>query len=171
MRNSKLVAKILFVLCKVLAVFYLILFIYSAFCLITGIRTEVSNDGNIMHILYPFIDSNFMNVDNHLNYKIFSFLVPLGLYALFFYLASNISKVFTQEKLFTKKNLKQLRWFYVCNLLIPFPVAIIASFFVEVDESVWMLVFVHSILGVITYFLAQIFYQGLGLQDEQDLII
>lgn len=171
MRTSKLVAKILFVLCKVLAIFYLFLFIYSAFCMISGIRTEVSNDGNLMHILYPFIDANLMDVDNNLPYKIFSFLLPIGLYALFFYLASNIFKIFSQKKLFTKKNVKQLKWFYGYNLFIPLPVGIVSSFFVEVDEGVWMLVFVHFILGIFTYFLAQIFYQGLGLQDEQDLII
>lgn len=171
MGTSKLVAKILFVLCKVLAIFYLLLFAYSAFCLITQTRTEVSNDGNMMHILFPFYDANFMNVDNNLAYKVFSFVIPLFLYTLFFYLASGVFKVFSQNRLFTQRNVKKLDWFYQCNLFIPLPLAIVSSFFVEVDESVWMLVFVHFILGIFTYFLAQIFYQGLGLQHEQDLII
>lgn len=171
MRISKIVAKVLFVLSKILAIVYAVLLSYSAFCLLTGIGVKESNDGMLIHILYPFSDTNLMNIDNNIAYKIFSFLVPIGLYALFFYLASKVFYVFSQYKLFTKKNVKHLNWFYRCNLLIPLPTTLISSFFVEINESVWMLVFIHFILGIFIYFLSQIFYQGLGLQDEQDLFI
>lgn len=171
MQTSKLIAKIFYGISKLLAVFYALIFLYSGFCLLTGNRVKESEDGNMLHILYPFSDSNFMNIDDNLPYIIFSFMVPIGLYALFFYLASNMFHVFFQNRLFTKVNIRKLNWFYRCNLFLPLPITILSSFFAEISGSIWMLVFVHFILGILTYFLAQIFKQGLGLQDEQDLFI
>ncbi|MFO7978113.1 MAG: hypothetical protein R6U64_05585 [Bacteroidales bacterium] len=171
MQTSKSIATILYWASRLLAVVYALLFLYSAFCLMAGVCVKESSDGTFMHILVPFSDARLMNIDNNLPYKIFSFLVPLGLYTLFFYLTANVLQVFAQNRFFTRKNLKHLVCFYRGNLFIPLPVAFLSSFFVEVTLSVWMLVFVHFISGIFVYFMAQIFYQGLGLEDERDLII
>ncbi|WP_409991351.1 hypothetical protein [Chryseobacterium sp. Leaf405] len=57
------------------------------------------------------------------------------------------------------------------NIFCPLPIVIIASFFVEVESFIWGLVFIHFMLGIFCYFLANIFKQGLHLQNEQDLFI
>lgn len=74
-------------------------------------------------------------------------------------------------KAFTKDNISELRRFYIYNIFFPLPVAILASFFVEVESIVWGLVFIHFMLGIFCLFLANIFSQGLHLQNEQDLFI
>ncbi|MDN5422246.1 MAG: DUF2975 domain-containing protein, partial [Chryseobacterium sp.] len=61
--------------------------------------------------------------------------------------------------------------FYLYNIFIPLPIVVVASFFVEVESIIWGLVFIHFMLGIFCLFLANIFKQGLHLQNEQDLFI
>lgn len=102
---------------------------------------------------------------------IFSFLSVLITYGIFFWLSARVFKVFFQQKLFTQENIIQLKRFYLYNIFIPLPLVIIASFFVEVESMIWGLVFIHFMLGIFCLFLANIFKQGLHLQNEQDLFI
>ncbi len=169
MKQSKLIARVLHYLCYVLAIGYLGAFIYSTFCLVTGYGITARKQN--LQILYPFTDHTFLIAENNLNYIIFSFLLPLLLYGIFFLLSTRLFKVFFQPKLFTKKNVSELRLFYIFNIFIPLPSVIMASFFVSTETFIWLLVFIHFILGILGYFFASIFKQGLQLQDEQDLYI
>lgn len=169
MKQTKFISKILHYLCFVLAIGYLGAFMYSAFCLITGYGITARKQN--LHILYPFSDQTFLIAENNLNYIIFSFLLPILLYGIFFLLSTRLFKVFFQPKLFTNKNVSELRRFYIFNIFIPLPSVIMASFFVSTETFIWILVFIHFILGIFSFFIADIFKQGLQLQDEQDLYI
>ncbi|WP_374464497.1 DUF2975 domain-containing protein [Chryseobacterium sp.] len=171
MNQTKIIARILFYICSVLSVGYLITVLYSLICLITDFSVTPYGDGKYLHINYPFTEKTFLNIDNSYPYIIFSFLSVLITYGIFFWLAARVFRVFFQQKLFTQDNIRQLTRFYLYNIFIPLPLVIIASFFVEVESIIWGLVFIHFMLGIFCLFLANIFKQGLHLQNEQDLFI
>ncbi|KMQ60116.1 hypothetical protein ACM46_17905 [Chryseobacterium angstadtii] len=171
MNQTKIIARILYYICSVLSVGYLIMVVYSMFCLATGYGITPYKDGKYLHINYPFTQQPFLNIENNSPYIIFSFFAVLISYGVFFWLSSLVFRVFFQEKLFTADNIRLLTIFYRYNIFIPLPLVIIANFFVEVESIVWGLVFIHFMLGIFCLFLANIFKQGLHLQNEQDLFI
>jgi len=171
MNGLKIISKALFFVSRIFALVYMATVIYSLLCLFTNWGITLYEEGKYMHINYPFTNTPFLNVDNNLSYKIFDFLLPITLYGLFFWLLSNVFKVFYQQRLFTQQNVVQLFRFYALNLTLPWMAAILSSFFVEVEMAMWLLVGVHFVLGIFTFFLAEIFKQGLHLQNEQDLYI
>jgi len=171
MGQSKLIARVLYNLLRVIAISNFCVLIYSLFCIVTDSSINISENEAMLYLLFPFSENIFLIVENNMFYIICSFTVPLLLYALFFYFASNVFRVFTRAKLFTKENVKHLRLFYRSNLFIPFPVTLFASFFVEIPNAMWVLILVHFILGILIYFLSEIFMQGIGLQNEQELYI
>ena len=151
MEKSKLVCKLLAYILCITGVLYAAVTSYGALCIITGWNIVPYGEAKYLHINYPFTNQPFLNVDNNTSYILFSFLIPLALYTLFFLLASKVFKVFYQPRLFTQNNLKHLKKFYLLNLVIPLPVVIISSFFTEVESAIWLLVVVHFILGVFTF--------------------
>ncbi|MGG5210238.1 DUF2975 domain-containing protein [Chryseobacterium sp. MIQD13] len=171
MNQTKIISRILYYICIILSAGYLISLIYSAFCLATGFAVTPYKNGQFLHINYPFTEEPFMNIENNYPYIIFSFLLVLVSYGIFFWLSALVFRVFFQSKLFTKENILQLKRFYMYNIFIPLPVVITASLFVEVESIIWGLVFIHFMLGIFCLFLANIFKQGLHLQNEQDLFI
>lgn len=171
MKRVKIVSKILYYLSALLAVVYSGMVLYSAICLLSGWNLRAYGAGNYLHILYPFTDKPLMNIDNNLPYILFSFLLPLTLYSLFFWITCGVFRVFFQPKLFTTKNVIRLQRFYGFNLIAPITAVLFAAIFVPVESLIWALVVVHLLLGVFAYFLAVIFRQGLQLQNEQDLFI
>jgi len=66
---------------------------------------------------------------------------------------------------------RNLRVFYLANLILPSFSLIISSVFVPIENVIIALVVVHFVLGIFAYFLAAIFKQGLKLQNEQELFI
>ena len=170
-RSKSPTSRILFYICSLLSTGDLITFVYSLFCLITGFSVTPYKEGQFLHINYPFTEQPFLNIENNYSYMIFSFLSVLITYGIFFWLSARVFKVFFQQKLFTQENIIQLKRFYLYNIFIPLPLVIIASFFVEVESMIWGLVFIHFMLGIFCMFLANIFKQGLHLQNEQDLFI
>jgi len=171
MNQVKIISKILFYITRFLAVVYLGITAYAVFCLVTGWGLAFSSNSKYFHVLYPFTDSHFLNGDYNLPYILIDFTMPLGLYGYFFLLASNIFKVFFQPRLFSQYGIKQLRLFYVSNLVIPAVAVLLASIFTEVEDMAVILIILHFILGVFAYFFAAIFKQGVQLQNEQDLFI
>lgn len=171
MKLVKPVSRLLFYISKILAWIYLGTTLYAVICLIFNWNITPYGEGKYLHINYPFTQHPFLNIDNNSPYIFFSFLMPLGLYGLFFWCASNVFRVFFQNKLFIQTNIVHLQRFYLLNVAVPLIAAILSGFFVPVETVIWILVAVHLILGVFTYFLAAIFKQGLNLQREQDLII
>ncbi|GEN70321.1 DUF2975 domain-containing protein [Chryseobacterium lathyri] len=171
MNQTKIISKVLYYICILLSAGYLITLAYSVFCLTTGFSVTPYKNDQYLHINYPFTENPFMNIENNNSYIIFSFLLVLVSYGIFFWLSALVFRVFFQSKLFTKENILHLKRFYMYNIFIPLPVVITASFFVEVESIVWGLVFIHFMLGIFCLFLANIFKQGLHLQNEQDLFI
>ncbi|MGX5820251.1 DUF2975 domain-containing protein [Chitinophaga lutea] len=171
MTQTKLIARILFYGCRTLAWAYLLTVAYSILCLLSGWSTAGYGEGRFLHIFYPFTTTPFLNIENNLPYIIWSFLLTLTLYGLFFWLASDVFRVFTRQKLFTAPNVVHLRRFCWFNLAVPGACTLAALPFVEIENMIGVLVAVHFILGVFAYFLAAIFQQGLQLQKEQDLFI
>ncbi|MEY8760875.1 DUF2975 domain-containing protein [Chryseobacterium tongliaoense] len=171
MNQIKIISKILYYLCFVLSVGYLLTFVYSVFCLLTGFAVTPYKQNLYLHINYPFTEQPFLNIENNSPYIIFSFLTVLITYGIFFWLSAKVFKVFFQPKLFTEAHITQLKRFYMYNIFFPLPIVVLASFFVEVESIIWGLVFTHFMLGIFCLFLANIFSQGLHLQNEQDLFI
>ncbi|MDN5476669.1 MAG: DUF2975 domain-containing protein [Chryseobacterium sp.] len=171
MNQTKIISRILYYLCIVLSAGYLITLVYSMVCLLTGFAITPYKDNMFLHINYPFTEQPFLNIERNCSYIIFSFLLVLISYGIFFWLSAKVFKVFFQSKLFTKENILQLKSFYLYNIFIPLPIVVVASFFVEVESIIWGLVFIHFMLGIFCLFLANIFKQGLHLQNEQDLFI
>lgn len=171
MVRVKVVSKILYYISYILALGYLATTLYSVICLLTQRGIVPYGEGKYIHIMYPFTNEPFLNIDNNAPYVVFSFLLPLSLYSLFFWAASRVFKVFYQPRLFTSQNIVHLRRFYLLNMLVPVFCAVLSGFFVQLESIVWGLVVVHLFLGIFAYFLAAIFRQGLQLQKEQDLFI
>ncbi len=171
MNQVKVVSKFLFYITRFLAVCYLGITAYAAFCLVSGWRLSFSADKKYFHVLYPFANAHFLNGDNNLPYILIDFLMPLGLYGVFFLLASNIFKVFFQPRLFSQYGIKQLRLFYIANLFVPPVAVLLAGIFTGVEDLAIILIILHFILGIFAYFFAAIFKQGVQLQNEQDLFI
>ena len=171
MGKTKLAAKIISSLSRLFAIGYFLVALYGAICLATKWCITPYGDGRFLHINYPLSQTPFLIVDNSGSYIFFSFLLPLTLYGLFFWLTANMFAAFSMEKLFTLQNLLQLKRFYLFNWLAAFPVILISSLFVEIENIVWLLAAVHSVLGVLTWMVAAIFQQGLLLQKEQELFI
>ncbi|WP_345989887.1 DUF2975 domain-containing protein [Chryseobacterium sp. Chry.R1] len=171
MNQTKIIAKILYYICLVLSGGYLITALYSFFCMTTGFAVTPYKENQYLHINYPFTEQPFLNIENNYPYIIFSFMAVLVTYGIFFWFSAKVFKVFFQPQLFTEVNILQLKRFYLYNIFLPLPLVIIASFFTEVESIIWGLVFIHFMLGIFCLFLANIFRQGLHLQNEQDLFI
>jgi hypothetical protein len=171
MNQTKIISRILFYICSLLSAGYLITLLYSLLCLLTGFSVTPYKENRYLHINYPFTEQPFLNIENNYPYMVFSFLLVLISYGIFFWLSAKVFRVFFQQKLFTKENIRELKKFYLYNIFVPLPLVIIASFFVEVESIIWGLVFIHFMLGIFCLFLANIFKQGLHLQNEQDLFI
>lgn len=171
MNQTKTISRILYYVCVVLSMAYLLTFAYSVFCLATGFSTAPYKENLYLHINYPFTEQPFINIENNYPYIVFSFLAVLLCYGIFFWFSAKVFRVFFQKKLFAEENIICLKRFYMYNIFFPLPMVVIASFFVEVESIIWGLVFIHFMLGIFCLFLANIFKQGLHLQNEQDLFI
>lgn len=171
MGQAKNIAKLLLTLSRSMAVLNLLVVLYCIVCITTGMNTSLYGDGKFMHINYPFSDKPFMNIDYNSHYILFSFLLPLSLYTIFFWLLSELFLVFSKQKLFTRENLKYLKRFYLFNGFAPMASILIGSLFVEIEIGIWLLLILHMVLAIFSWFIAQIFKQGLQLQHEQDLFI
>lgn len=171
MNQTKIISKILYYLCMILSAGYLLTVMYTVFCLLTNMGTTTVDNEKYLHINYPFTKTPFLILNNTSSYILFSFLLPITLYGIFFWLSAKVFRVFFQSKLFTIENIKTLKLFYVFNIFLPLPIAIFSNFFVEVEGIIWILVFTHFMLGIFALFLSGIFSQGLNLQNEQDLFI
>lgn len=169
MKKTKIISKVLFVIARSLTWIYFITSIYGLVSLITNINLQT--DEHKIIVEYPFTDISFLILDNSLNYVLFAFLLPMLSYALFFWLLSNVFKVFLQDKLFTKSNIIHLKRFYLTNIFLPILLVTFSSFFIEVENGIIMITALHLLLGVFIFIFSEIFNQGLTLQNEHDLYI
>lgn len=170
MKSVRLVSKFLFLITRIAATGYFLSFLLSAIAFATNWNLNLIDEQRRFEIYYPFTKSPYLLGEFNQGY-ILMFLLLLGLYAIFFYLAGNVFKVFTYQKLFTTNGILQLKRFYLGNFIFPSLAILFISFFYHLDSPVEIFVMLHALLGVFTYFLAAIFKQGVNLQNEQDLII
>lgn len=170
MKSVRVISRVLVAITRVASLGYLLSFLLSSVALGTGWSLQLTTGGSRFEIMYPFTNSPYLLGEYNRGY-IIAFLVLLGLYSIFFFLVSNVFKAFTKSRLFTDYGIRQLQWFYGANLLLPSFTALVISGFYQIDNIVEILVILHALLGVFTYFMATIFEQGVKLQNEQDLII
>lgn len=172
MNNVKLISAILFHLTRAVAVLYLLVTLYALIAIMTGWGFTPMENGTFFTVCYPFSEVAFLIGENNWGYKVFSFLLPIGLYGVFFLQLSTVFNVFKQPKLFTQYGVTQLKWFCLTNCTVPSIAILLASIFSgSLANGIEILAIVHFFLGVFAYFLAAIFQQGLQLQNEQDLYI
>ena len=143
--------------------------LYALVCKLTNINIHYTGKQEI--IAYPFTDTPFLILNPTWSYWLFSFLIPILFYALFFFFLANVFKVFLQQRIFIGENIVHLKRFYIHNLFVPVILVFIASFFEEIETPVFIIVALHFFLGVFVFILSDIFRQGLNLQNEQDLYI
>lgn len=170
MKTVRVVSRVLFIITRVVSLGYLLSFLLSAIAFASGWSLNIIDQGRRFEVCYPFTHQPYLLGEYNSGYMMMMLLL-LGLYALFFFLVSNVFNVFTQTKLFTEHGIRQLKWFYSGNLILPLTAVFILSPFYNIESPVEILVALHALLGVFTYFLAAIFEQGVNLQKEQDLII
>jgi hypothetical protein len=169
MKKVKNLAGTLFYISRICAFAYALLAVYSATSLLTGWKLGLN--GAYFNILLPFTGKTVLIGEYNLRYIFFDFLFVFILYYIFFWLLGNVFKAFTQPKLFNEKNIRRLKYFYRANLFVPSLAIFIAYIFSTIDRDVIILDILHFIIGVFSYFIAEIFKQGANLQNEQDLFI
>ena len=169
MQKSMIISKVLHYISRVLGGVYIVTGIYGLFSWMTNTHLLIKNKQTI--ITYPFTEKAFLILDSNTTYLIFSFLIPVFGYGLFFWLLSNVFKVFYQDKLFTSENIVHLRRFYLVNIFLPTVLTIFTSFFMPIEHEMFLIIILHLVLGVFVFFMSEIFNQGLHLQNEQDLYI
>ncbi|MCC8407834.1 DUF2975 domain-containing protein [Mucilaginibacter sp. UR6-1] len=170
MKTVRLIAKILSAISKILAAGYFLSFLLSVIALSTGWCLNLIEHNNRFEICYPFTRTPYLLGEYNEGY-IIMFLLLLGLYALFFFLVGKVFSVFTKPRLFTAYGIRQLKMFYLGNLVLPALSVIIISVFYNIESPAEILVVLHMLLGVFTYFMAAIFKEGYHLQTENDLIL
>lgn len=170
MNTVRFVARILLALSRVLALGYALSFLLSLIALSTGWSLNLIEGNQRFEIFYPFTRVPYLLGMYNRDY-ILMFLLLLGLYTLFFFLVGNVFKVFTLPKLFTAYGIRQLKRFYLGNLVLPISSAFAISLFYGIESPMVVLVILHMLLGVFTYFMAAIFKEGFVLQNENDLIL
>lgn len=169
MKKTKILSKILYAITRSLAFIYMVIALYGTLSWIT--KSNIQIEATRAVINYPFTDISFLILDNNWSYFLFAFLLPVLSYTLFFWLLSNVFKVFYQEKLFTQPNNAHLKRFYSANLIFPIVLVAFSSFFIEIEKGIFIIVALHLVLGVFIFIISEIFNQGLSLQNEQDLYI
>lgn len=170
MRNVQTVSKLLFNVSVILCAGYFASFLLSVVALSTGWSLHLIDSHRRFEICYPFTNTPYLLGEYNGGY-ILMFLLLLGLYALFFYLVGRVFTVFAKPKLFTAYGIRQLKLFYLGNLVLPAVSAIIISSFYNIESPAGILITLHMLLGVFTYFMAAIFKEGYHLQTENDLIL
>ncbi|MCD8739304.1 DUF2975 domain-containing protein [Mucilaginibacter roseus] len=170
MKTVRLIAKVLSAISKILATGYFLSFLLSIIAFTTGWNLNVIEHNTRFEICYPFTQTPFLLGEYSAGYMLM-FLLLLGLYSLFFLLVGRVFGVFTQARLFTAHGIRQLKMFYLGNLVLPVVAIVVVSLFYNVDSPAEILVVLHMLLGVFTYFMAAIFREGYNLQCENDLIL
>ena len=176
MKTVRLVARILSVLMRIVAIGYLAFAAYPALGLVLqwlNLPSATSfirlvDDGTRFEALVPITGETFMLGFYH-GWYIAKMLTLIASYGIFFWLLSNVFHAFAQEPLFTKQAVERLTAFTVANVLIPFSVA--WGIFRNDGDAAVVIIALHLILGVFSYFMTAIFQQGFSLQREQDLIV
>lgn len=174
MKTVRLVATILNILTRLLAVIFWAVALYAfvvLFCSlhtsITGLPIELKNNGSFV-IFYPFTRTPFLLGDHNHSFFLIS-TSTIALYGVFLWLLSLVFKAFRQAKLFIPTSVSRLERFYLFNISVPIIFLAFLAFAGHEVRDVIIITFLHLMIGVFAFFMAAIFKQGLVLQEEQDL--
>ena len=175
MGSSRTIANVLFYISKILSIVLLFIGLYSAIILClsfyskaAGLPILISNNHFIIY--YPFTKIPFLAGDYTKEYMLISSGI-IFLYGCFLWLLAGVFNAYRQKKLFVKKNVDRLRAFYVFNFIVPLVVFFYLVVANQLMHDVLVITFLHLMLAVFIYFMAEIFTQGLLLQEEQDLTL
>ncbi len=158
----------LFYFCRIASIGSIVLISFILISLVTGNFKIVDNQFNIA---LPFLSETFIKGFYESNI-IITITLAMLFFAVFFYLLSNILKIFKAEKLFTQKAIKQLNHFAILNLLIGPALYFIIYFimnktgFGDAHNLILSL-----LLGVFVLFIREVFKKGYNVQNENDLTI
>ncbi len=170
MQQARLLASVLLILSRIIAIPYLATAAYCLICFLFRDTLVHPIEGGRFVINFPFTGQRFLIGDDSGFMYVFEMIAFIGLYGLFFWLLGNIFRIFREPKLFTVQGINRLRIFYLLNFLLPLPFLInhiIRQYEVEI---VVILTVLHFVSAIFAYFMAVIFSRGLRLQEEQDLI-
>ncbi len=125
-----------------------------------------------IEIYIPFSDYPLFFMKNT-TWSWIELVLGIGLYALFFFLLSNVFHVFRGSKLFTSAAIQAFKRFAYANLLLPplFYVFLLLHPSYEVGTGETVILILHLLLGLFAWFQAKIFQEGFTLQREIDLTI
>lgn len=173
MKFTKHLASILFYITRVIALLYSLMAIYLTFTLtifkITSKGPVDVKDGSFT-IFYPFTKIPLFLGDYTTHY-ISTTMLTLGIYILFLWLLSNVFNAFRGARLFTRQNVSRLSRFTILNILGPLLALLLLVVLGQTYPNAIVIVLLHILLGIFSFFMASIFKQGLQLQEEQDLTI
>lgn len=171
MKSVKIIASVLYYVFKIIAFGYLITAFYTFVNCIFEAPFFEKLENNRFAINYPFSSKHFLLGSEFSTEYISEMVIGIGLYGVFFYLLSGVFNAFRQEKLFTHFGIRNLKHFYIFNL-IAYPIlAIVWSVISVEDFPFFAMIMSHLIMGLFIFFMNAIFEQGVKLQNEQDLFI
>ncbi|MBC5773126.1 DUF2975 domain-containing protein [Pontibacter sp. KCTC 32443] len=175
MKNVRIIASILFLISRAVAVVYFVTALYATLVLaanevFSGISWVETTAQGRFTIMYPFTKTPFLLGEYTFEFILMMMLGVVG-YGTFAWLLSEVFKIFKQEKLFTQNGVQTLTIFYMANFIVPTVVLLISLFFEEYIQYLIVFTLLHGVIGIFAYFMASIFNQGVLLQNDQDLTI
>lgn len=171
MKAVKTISSILYYVVKIIAFGYLIAAFFTLINCVFEAPFFEKLENNRFAINYPFTTKHFLLGSEFNTVYVAEMVLGIALYGVFFYVLSGVFNAFRQEKLFTYSGIKNLKRFYIFNLL-DYPIlAIVWSVISVEDFPFFAMVMAHLIMGLFILFMNAIFEQGVKLQNEQDLFI
>ena len=171
MKLTRFIATIAFYISKLMAAVYFLSALHLLISSIFKLSTLKLLENNRFQLNYPFTNKPFL-LGSEYSFSYLTEMVSIIIfYGLFFWFLSNVFKTFRKQKLFTSQGIKNLKIFYITNLIISPVLFIMLSFFSKEDYPYFAMIMGHAIVGLFALFLAAIFNQGVNLQKDQDLFI
>lgn len=171
MKLVRIISTILFYLSRILAIAYILTTLHLFISVVFKLPTFEVVENNRFVIQYPFTEKSFLLGSEYTFAYVTEMVAIIGFYGMFFWLLGNVFQTFMQKPLFTKKGIRNLKFFAIINLAVsPIMFGFLSGFSHE-DMPFLAMIVAHLIIGVFAFFLTAIFNEGVGLQDEQDLYI
>ena len=171
MKLVRSISSVFFYVFKLIGIGYLATALYTLInCLFKGPFFE-ELEKNRFAINFPFSNRHFLLGTEYSVKYVAEMVLGIAVYGIFFLTLSGVFNAFRQKKLFTHVGIKNLRRFYIFNLLL-YPVLAIVWSLVSIEDFPFVAMIVaHAIMGIFVFFIYAIFQQGVKLQNEQDLFI
>nr|WP_294936958.1 DUF2975 domain-containing protein [uncultured Flavobacterium sp.] len=171
MKLVRIISTILFFLSRILAIAYILTALHLFVSVVFKLPTFELMENNRFVIQYPFTEKSFLLGSEYTFSYVTEMVLIIAFYGLFFWLLGNVFQTFRQVPLFTKQGIRNLKLFYITNLVVsPILFGLLSGFSNE-DMPFLAMIVAHAIIGIFAYFLMAIFNEGVGLQNEQDLYI